>query len=145
LTPYWLGEHFIVVDKAVEAGHAKFYAPPGPQVVVHYWVDGGTRVSITTYSNRDRGWQDYLNVAKTLPGISVTDSNVGSWPAKQWLLPLGRRPTNLVVYEIHIGETVLLATAASGSTGIPGTDLNPLIDPELWRKVLEEHLQPYPE
>ena len=147
LEPYWLGEGFVANDKEARDGETKFHGPEHPQVVIHYFLEHGAngRVEVRTYFEAQGGWELILDGARTLPGTSVVEADVGSWSGQLWIVPLGNRPFNTVIYVLHINGMVVLATSKAASTGVPGTDVNPLIDAELWGQVLAEHLQPYPE
>ena len=84
-----------------------------------------------------------LAAASAAGGIRLSVT-VGPWPAEVIAVPLGDRPVNSLSYFIEIDDTVVVAVAASGSTGVPGTDVNPLINSDVLVPVLEE-LRPYPE
>jgi len=147
LDPYWLGDGFAVVGKMVHLGQdADFYGPDKPIVALHYWLEGaqGT-ATVSTYSETQSDWERYFVAARRVQGTSIESVQVGDWTAELWQVPSPSREVTSTIYVFRFDGMVVIATAKASSTGDPATDLNPLIDAELWAQVLEEHLRPYPE
>ena len=147
LQAYWLGDSFVVDGKKTElAADGTFYGPDNPQVSLNYWLDRGASgtADVSTYSEAHGGWQLYLEAARRMRTTSIVKTTVGGWSGELWIVPTPGRQVNAVIYVLHIDGMVVIATSNAASTGVPGTDVNPLIDAKLWRQVLEQHLQPYP-
>jgi hypothetical protein len=70
---------------------------------------------------------------------------IGLWDAELFSVPGPGRPTNRVRLFIETGEAVVVVSATSGSTGVPETDVNPLIGEELLSRLVTDELRPYPE
>jgi hypothetical protein len=151
LQPHWLGSDFAVEGIEVEVGEGTFLdrnADLGaPYFSLTYWVTAGGsgRAKVLTFSEGLGGWDVILDGAATLKGTSVTEDNVGEWEGELWIVPHGRRTMNTVMYLLSRKGVVVLAIAKAGTTGQVDTDVNPLIQPGLLRKVVEEYLQPYPD
>jgi hypothetical protein len=147
LTPYWLGNTFVVGETPAEATGAAFHDPKRPQFSIDYRLGEGASglMIIQTYSEAEGHWKRHLDISRTIPSLSIQPTRIGPWPAERWMASSGSRPVNTLRFVLHMDGMVVIATAKATSTGVPGTDLNPLINADLWREVLEEHLQPYPE
>ncbi|MDZ4278985.1 MAG: hypothetical protein U1B78_07585 [Dehalococcoidia bacterium] len=148
LRPYWLGQQFQIVGSTLQvSSKASFYGPKQPALNITYLVTGGEGgpVNVFTYSKAQGGWELVLEQARRNPDTVIQETAIQSWPAELWLVPTASRPVNAAVFVIDLDDMVVLATAKSASTGVPDEDVNPLIDSEVLRTVLEEHLRPYPE
>ena len=84
-------------------------------------------------------WQGQLILIPSVPGIS------GSTPVRPLPPRTPSRPVNQALLVVDIGDTAVYAQASSGSTGVPGDDVNPLIDSDLLIEVVAEHLRLYTE
>jgi hypothetical protein len=146
LVPYWLGQRLVVNGARVVATSKTYYGPDRPQFSSYYRLatGGSGLVVIQTYPDSADDWKTYLDALRRAPNTLIKPTRFGPWSGELWSIPSPPRPVNTLAYVLHVDDMVVIATAKAVSTGVPGTDLNPLIDAKLWGEVLEEHLQPYP-
>ncbi len=145
LQPYWLGDSFGSRDVQARVSSSEHNDALWPHFAFSYRLgaDASGLMIIQTFAESEQHWRKYLDRSRTIPKLSIRAAQVGAWSGELWLMGSGQRPVNTLKYVLHIDGMVVLATAKASSTGVPETDLNPLIDAELWAQVLEEHLQPY--
>lgn len=152
VTVYWLGEGF-------DGGGSHFVIYPGadftdatdsryPGLSLNYYARtarGSARTGFQMYSEAGEGPQIMMDRAAAVRGASAEDVTVGNWPGKLFTLPSPSRPVNKLYLFVDLGDTVAIVQPASGTTGLPGEDSNPLIDKDLLIQVVAENLQPIPE
>ncbi|MEX1254225.1 MAG: hypothetical protein WEE64_07780 [Dehalococcoidia bacterium] len=149
---YWLGPEF-------DAGGLHFAVYPEadftddtdsrhPGLSLDYFArtaEGSVRSGLEMYSKAGNGPQIMLERALAVDGALADEVQVGGWPAQLVTLPSPSRPVNKLYLFVDVGDTVAIVQAASGETGVPGADPNPLIDKDLLIQVVAESLQPIPE
>ena len=107
--------------------------------------EGGVAFDVESYTKESGEAAAAREQAEAVRGASSHEVAVGPWPATVFTLPGGNRPVNALWMFVDVGETIVLIQSQAGTTGIPGTDFNPLIQEDLLIEVVEEHLRPYPE
>jgi hypothetical protein len=148
---YWLGEQF-------EAGSLVFeIAAPAnlitrsrqsPGLELEYGADaadGGISFELVSYSRQGDGASVRRNALLKSPSVTVRDVQVGPWKGELFSGSSGTRPVNAIVLFVDVAETTVVATGASVSTGVPGTDVNPLLDAGVLADVIQRGLRPYPD
>jgi len=147
IEPLWLDDNVALDDAQIVLEEGYFHDSGKVHYTFYYRLNKGAAGSlrIQTYSNASDDWKDYLAPSRDHPSLVIEPARVGEWTGELWVTGTPRRPVNTVRYVLHVDGMVVIATAKSASTGVPGADVNPLIDAELWAQVLEEHLQPYPD
>ncbi len=151
VTVYWLGEKFQAggIEYKI-AGETQLIDRTGtiPGVKLFYRgpARGGSVVvdfdSYASSSGEPDAWKESL---QDLPGASEQDATVAGYDGDVFLVPLDNRPVNQVWLFVDVQDSVLVATAFSGSNGIPGEDDNPLLDPDLLVETVGLHLQTFPD
>jgi hypothetical protein len=149
---YWLGEEFDVNGTEVSLNDATELLDPVDRdlgISLDYWNGGdggGEGVTVRTYAASGNGAKLFRDDLFRDPGTSAHPVQIGKWPGELVTTTLGSsRPINIQALFIEVGEMVVVAYAHSGTTGSPGSDSNPLIDPDLLIATVAEQLRPYPE
>ncbi|MEX1253539.1 MAG: hypothetical protein WEE64_04285 [Dehalococcoidia bacterium] len=150
IEPYWLGQE-------IEAGGIQFKASGVARVYgdeedarlnMQYSGDVGNGfvgLGLDSYATRGSSFRERMNQALAEPGATSEAVRVGNHQGTLVVLPGGRRPVNTLLLLVSVDEATVVVWAKAGSTGVPGTDGNPLIDKDLLIQVVAENLQPIPE
>ena len=153
---YWLGTQFQAGSLSFKvAGAAEFIdRPEGAGLEISYSADigrGNVAFDVESYSAQRGGATPPLGGAEVtreralaVSGATSEDVRVGNWEGELLSLPSATRPVNQLVLFVDLGNTIVVGRPFSGGPGIPGEDLNPLIQADLLIEVMEQ-LRPYPE
>jgi len=150
IAPYWLGEQFQIDDVTVHLTRDIEFldSPDGdPGFSAQYSdLDNQSDISISldvqTYAESGNGAERLRQDVVALAGRTAP-IEVGQWPGELISVPAGARPVNAQVMFLDVGDMTVVVSASSGSTGVPGTDSNPLLDSNLLVETITKYLQPY--
>jgi hypothetical protein len=148
VTVYWMGAEFQAGDLLFKLSPVADLSPNGTGLAMDYAANttqGAAAAFLRVYAKGSSGPREWRRRALAVPGASTEGVGVGAWEGELFLLPGAPRPVNHLLLFVDLGDTVAVVQAASGETGVPGTDPNPLIDRDLLIQVVAEHLRPYPE
>ncbi len=149
VTPYWLGKDVTVAGVRAELSES-VEADVGSFSLSYYNPDRAEGdpfilLDVTTFPKagdgpaqfRDRWASDPL-VTRTFEPITV-----GGWTAEVASFGDESRPVNSRALLVDVGDMIVTVETFSGSTGVPGTDVNPLLDTALLVDVVENNLRRY--
>jgi hypothetical protein len=146
---YWMGTEFQAGPLLFQVRPVADLSPTGTGLSLDYIGDVGGGYVVTgleVYTEDGGGSEELRRRASAVRGASVENVNVGAWKGELFLLPSGNaRPVNQRWLFVDLGEVVAVVQAASGTTGVPATDANPLIEKDLLIQVVAENLRPYPQ
>jgi hypothetical protein len=149
---YWLGEEFEAGSLLFQiAGSGQVISRTGgtPGLSLNYNAEterGGTvGVDVESYPAASGEPSAARDAAMEVRGATSKRVEVGPWPGELFMLPAGTRPVNQIWVFIDLGPTIVVAQVSSVSTGVPGTDSNPLLEEDLLLFTLAANLRPYPE
>jgi hypothetical protein len=157
ISPYWMGEAFPAETLTFEirAKAEWFETDAEPHLNLNYGADtqeGAIPFDLQSLSEDGAAskLEDARRVATLLqlPTAQTTERPVvvGPWYGILLVLPGPTEPANELWLFVEVGDgVVVLAEAISVSTGVPGTDANPLLNEDLLISTVAEHLRPYPE
>ena len=147
--PYWLGERFKAGTLLFEIAAISRLIDRGSGVGLQLTYSaelgkGSVAMDLEVYPKQNGGAEAARDLARTAPDSTSRRVKVGRWRGELFSLPLATRPVNQLWLFVDVGETIVVARALSGGPGIPGQDVNPLIDSErlVWAM---QNLRPYPE
>ncbi len=149
--PYWLGEEFEVEGLLFEFSEYSEFQTLGESGVglkLQYGAnlpEGRTGMRVYSFSEEGGGAALVRDAPLGNPGVTLRDIQVGPWEGELLTSALATREVNAVTVFVDVGETVVVVRTNAGSTGVPGTDVNPLIQSDLLIEVVAENLRPYPE
>jgi hypothetical protein len=107
--------------------------------------DQGGGVDVWSYSEDAGGASHWREPALRNDESGPEAVLVGPWTGELFSFGSGSRPVNQVELFVDVGSTTVVVVTLAGSTGVPGTDVNPLIDSARLVEVVAQGLRPYPE
>jgi hypothetical protein len=147
ITPYWLGRSF-------SAGGLEFKLQPSaelsdfdhPSLSMQYTADiGGGYTGLRVASFGNGGSVDMQKGLSSIEAQEKTDVDVGPWQCELWSVSTSTQPVNGRTLLCCLEDADVAVGVSSGSTGVPGTDVNPLLETELLFHFVAQNLQPLPE
>ena len=151
VTVYWLGEEFPVgpllfhINGSVELID-RLGGDPGLEFGYSAPVgEGSVPLDLESYLAQSPEAEAVRRRALAVPGSRTEPVRVGPSGGELFFLPAGDRPVNALWVFLDLDDVLVVAQAGAGSSGIAGTDVNPLIEADLLISVLAQHLRPYPE
>lgn len=148
---YWLGDAFKAGSLVYEINAGSdvisrtHIPPPGGQLA--YWAHlekGTTGMNVQSYVKGSHEADAVREAAAGVPGFSYRRVQVGPWKGQLYTLPGGSRPVNQLWLFVDVGDSIVVGQASSGTSGIPGEDVDPLIQSDVLIFVMEQ-LRPYPQ
>lgn len=151
ITPYWMGKEFkvgaitVVLTRDIEVysnpsldpAFSAAYSGRQEEPLIHIGLN------VTTWHEGAAELANRRQRVLDQTGATTAPVKVGDWPAELVSVPGGTRPIRALFLYIDVGDFTVGIITNSGTTGVPGTDSNPLLDSQLFIDTVAAHLQPY--
>jgi hypothetical protein len=148
---WWLGEQFEFESNTLRIGGTAHVIDreevEGVSLQLQYLPveesDAGSLIVIS-YESGSSEAAVVLTEALSVPGAASQEVDIRGMHGELVTLPAGNRPVNQLWLFVDTGSAEVLIRAPSGTTGVPGTDSNPLIDEDLLVELASRELRAYP-